>query len=405
MTASRRRFIAGIASVTGSLSLAGCVADEFPVDDVVESGDDTGGTGDDAEGTGDDAEGTSGEDPTSDVELTDTTFETADGVTRGTFEFTNDGEQDAEFDFGAAVHVGTDGVYGTHRSERTATVPAGETATTEMVLVERRRLSQVAENEFNEGYIEIVLTMNGQEADRVVVGEQPSHHVSFRVLYDDQWGGAIGGESGIRNVQGSGTEHLPVDNDAAIVSGNAQKQDQSTRRLLVQIIVDGDIVAEQATTASFGVAQVSARTGDSPISNPAVPYEPPEVTVANRETPTDTTWSTGNEADVPDEREAVTTAEAYYDALVGADPDALNALLHPDSPMEEFTDEDVSGFERFDHEIEDIEVASLDRDRGIAVVRSVVVLVERESSSRERIQSALELRVYDGQWRLWQIGE
>lgn len=88
-------------------------------------------------------------------------------------------------------------------------------------------------------------------------GTGSSTSISVKISYDGEWQGTVGTSEGTRTVQGSGTETFSIDSSASIVSANAQKMDDEGGELTVQIVVDGDVVAEQSTTAEYGVAQVS----------------------------------------------------------------------------------------------------------------------------------------------------
>lgn len=84
----------------------------------------------------------------------------------------------------------------------------------------------------------------------------------IRVEYDGEWQGAISvtgdGSSSTRSVSGSGTTTIEVDQSPVqIISANAQKQDDSGATLRIQILRNGDVVAEATTDAEYGVAQVS----------------------------------------------------------------------------------------------------------------------------------------------------
>lgn len=100
-------------------------------------------------------------------------------------------------------------------------------------------------------------TENGGSDD---TGEEQSGF-QVRVEYEGDWSGSISAGGSARSVDGSGTEVLDIEaEDVNIVSANAQKQDDSSRELLIQILEDGEVVAEQSTTAEFGVAQVTHDT-------------------------------------------------------------------------------------------------------------------------------------------------
>lgn len=88
--------------------------------------------------------------------------------------------------------------------------------------------------------------------------------VAVRVVYSGAWAGSLGTNSGMsRSIEGEGTTVIPIEEDNVnFVSANAQKQDQSSEELTIQVLHDGDVVGETSTTAEFGVAQVTAEIDD-----------------------------------------------------------------------------------------------------------------------------------------------
>jgi hypothetical protein len=89
----------------------------------------------------------------------------------------------------------------------------------------------------------------------------PEPSYSVRIEYQGEWNGALSvtssGGSSSRSISGSDSEAIEIDGDPDVVSVNAQKQDDTSRELTVQILQYGVVVAESSTTAEFGVAQVS----------------------------------------------------------------------------------------------------------------------------------------------------
>lgn len=81
---------------------------------------------------------------------------------------------------------------------------------------------------------------------------------AVRISYDGDWSGSIAGDGSSRSVDGSGTETFDVDGDPFIVSANAQKEDNSNDELTVEILEDGEVIAQESTTASYGIAQVTS---------------------------------------------------------------------------------------------------------------------------------------------------
>jgi len=84
---------------------------------------------------------------------------------------------------------------------------------------------------------------------------------AVRVLYDGSWQGAIsvteGGSSQTESISGSGSETIDITGNVDIISANAQKEDDSSAELVIQILQNGDVVSEASTTAEYGVAQTS----------------------------------------------------------------------------------------------------------------------------------------------------
>jgi hypothetical protein len=66
------------------------------------------------------------------------------------------------------------------------------------------------------------------------------------------WSGAIGDST----KDGCGSKSFDITNEAIIVA-NAQKQDPGKWKLRLVLEVDGAVVDEASTTATFGIAQVS----------------------------------------------------------------------------------------------------------------------------------------------------
>ena len=82
--------------------------------------------------------------------------------------------------------------------------------------------------------------------------------VQIKISYDGEWQGAAGDLGSTNTIQGTGDKTIDVDDDATIVSANAQKMDGGSGTLTIQILKDGKVVEESSTDAEYGVAQVSA---------------------------------------------------------------------------------------------------------------------------------------------------
>lgn len=99
----------------------------------------------------------------------------------------------------------------------------------------------------------------GDTADSGGGGSSPEFAV--RIDYGGSWQGSIsvtgGGSSQTESISSSGTETMEISGDVDIIAANAQKQDNSSAELTVQILNNGDVVAEASTTSAYGVAGTS----------------------------------------------------------------------------------------------------------------------------------------------------
>ena len=84
---------------------------------------------------------------------------------------------------------------------------------------------------------------------------EPTYQVE--ISYSGEWQGSIASGGSSRSVQGSGSDTIEIDGSPEIISANAQKQDDSSDDLTIQILQDGEVVKESTTSAEYGVAQVS----------------------------------------------------------------------------------------------------------------------------------------------------
>lgn len=189
--------------------------------------------------------------------ITNNEIDNRNGVTISILTIENTSEEDLNPTVSVTVGIGPDGLYGEYSDEQSTTIAAGETSEVTLDLFDGSELSEVAYSEVENGFFTFTYFINGVEKSHQELGEKSSQYVSFKVLYDGSWKGSLGTESGQRSISGRGDSHLPVDNGANIVSGNAQKQGSGSGTLTVQILVDGEVVSEQSTSAEYGVAQVS----------------------------------------------------------------------------------------------------------------------------------------------------
>jgi hypothetical protein len=97
----------------------------------------------------------------------------------------------------------------------------------------------------------------GSDSDSTEDSNGSGSSYEVRIEYDGEWSGSVGSGGSTSSVDGSGTETIEIDGSPDIISANAQKQDDSSNELTIQILEDGEVVEEGSTTASYGVAQIS----------------------------------------------------------------------------------------------------------------------------------------------------
>jgi hypothetical protein len=78
-----------------------------------------------------------------------------------------------------------------------------------------------------------------------------------RIEYSGEWRGNVAAGGSSRSIEGTGSETVGVDGSPDVISANAQKSDDSSQELTIQILENGDVVEETSTTAEYGVAQVT----------------------------------------------------------------------------------------------------------------------------------------------------
>lgn len=232
----RRTILTGVSSLSVT-TLAGCSGD-------------SGGGGDGGNSGDGDSEADS-------LTITNNEIGNTGTVTTTTLTIENTGEEEVDSTISVAVGIGPNRLYGEYSDEQSVTVAGGETTEVTLDLFDGSELTEVALNEVENGFFTFTYYIDDVEKSYQELGEESSQYVSFKVLYDGSWQGSLGTERGQRSISGQGDGHLPVDNSANIVSGNAQKQDSGSGTLTVQILVDGDVIGEQSTSAQYGVAQVN----------------------------------------------------------------------------------------------------------------------------------------------------
>lgn len=90
-------------------------------------------------------------------------------------------------------------------------------------------------------------------------GDEPDYEV--RVMYDGAWSGSIGycADGGCKqeSIESQNDGSMEINGEVDSISASIQKEDDSSRTLTVQILEDGEVVAEGKTSAGYGVASVS----------------------------------------------------------------------------------------------------------------------------------------------------
>ncbi|WP_143823805.1 DUF6517 family protein [Halosegnis longus] len=106
-------------------------------------------------------------------------------------------------------------------------------------------------------------TTEEQTTEEQTTEQTSSSEVTYqvRIQYTGEWSGSIGGDGSVRSVDGSGEQTFDIEGDSFIVSANAQKQDDSSDTLTVQILENGEVIAERSTSAEYGIAQVTSEDG------------------------------------------------------------------------------------------------------------------------------------------------
>lgn len=82
--------------------------------------------------------------------------------------------------------------------------------------------------------------------------------LQVKVITSGSWQGSVGTASKQKSVSGSGTQVINLDGSGwDIASAVIQKQKGDNSKLTVQLIKDGNVKAEESTTAAYGVVSVS----------------------------------------------------------------------------------------------------------------------------------------------------
>lgn len=196
--------------------------------------------------------------------------EAQDGETEATIELTDpltDGETYGQND---ELIIG---YYMENTGETTVSETVSMTLDGELVVEEEVELEPGEETNFgaswedttsfeSKTYEYTVQTENEQSTATFTIEEPEVEETEatyqVRIIYDGDWSGSVGGDGSTRSVDGTGTETFDVDGDPFIVSANAQKQDDSNNELTVEILENGEVIAQESTTAGYGLAQVTS---------------------------------------------------------------------------------------------------------------------------------------------------
>lgn len=91
----------------------------------------------------------------------------------------------------------------------------------------------------------------------------PEPSIQVSVDYPDDWSGEIRttaeGSTGSRAISHRGSQTYDVDPEASALSVEVQKEDTTLREITVQIIRNGEVVAEGSTEDEFGTVELQER--------------------------------------------------------------------------------------------------------------------------------------------------
>ena len=83
-----------------------------------------------------------------------------------------------------------------------------------------------------------------------------SANITVRISYQGEFYRTVATGDSTRSANESGTVQLDVPDDPGRLAVNAQKRDESSKELVVQILADGEVVAEASTTHEYGSAHI-----------------------------------------------------------------------------------------------------------------------------------------------------
>ena len=89
--------------------------------------------------------------------------------------------------------------------------------------------------------------------------------IEVSIDYNGSWKGVIEYNNGHFSIEGTGDMSIPIPDATMGVSATIRKWDSSSNELTVKIVKNGNVIEQQSTNASFGVASVSLAPIDGPI--------------------------------------------------------------------------------------------------------------------------------------------
>lgn len=147
-----------------------------------------------------------------------------------------------------------------NKPDETAEVPQSEPEPRSETEPETEVESNTGENEDETDQAD--RTDGGSDGDGEEDNDTDSGSVAsgfaVRIQYDGDWSGVVGGDERTWSVDGSGTETIAIEDEHPfMVTANAQKLDDSSGTLTIQILESGEVRTDASTDAEYGVASVS----------------------------------------------------------------------------------------------------------------------------------------------------
>lgn len=89
--------------------------------------------------------------------------------------------------------------------------------------------------------------------------------IEVSINYNGNWKGLIEYNNGRFSIEGAGDISIPIPDATMGVSATFRKWDSSSNELTVKMVKNGNVIEQQSTNASFGVASVSLPPINGPI--------------------------------------------------------------------------------------------------------------------------------------------